>query len=237
MIKIENLQKNYAGFSLNIKDLVLEDPGIVVLFGNNGAGKTSLMRCCLDMVNFSGAVYFGDEKAGSPKLKQKTAAYLGEENLIDFFTVQEYFEFIQKAWEVPGPIARERLELAAPFLGKLAQDARLIRDLSSGNRRKVGLTGQFIPQSSFIFLDEPFNDLDPSSQVQLQHTLSAFLQRYKPLIFLSSHAVDNSMELADRVLLLEEGQLRLNEAVTKENRQGLTENIKSYFAQALADSV
>ena len=235
MIAVKDLEKKYSGFQLNIQELELPDSGIVVLFGNNGAGKTTLIRCLLDLIGSTGTIKFDEHKAGDAAVKEKTAAYLSEENLIDFFTCTEYFNFIKSAWSIPDGVAHERFEIAKPLMSEFSKYNSLIKDLSSGNRRKVGLVGQLLVPSKYLFLDEPFNDLDPSSQAQLKKVLVNYLECFNPLMLLSSNAVDSSLDIASRAILIEDGKIIKDNSINSGKIELIRESIHHYFEEKVSD--
>ncbi|MCF7884890.1 MAG: ATP-binding cassette domain-containing protein, partial [Candidatus Marinimicrobia bacterium] len=95
-IQTEDLKKQYGSFKLNILDLKIKESDIFGLVGNNGAGKTTFLRLCLDLIQANdGRVLSGKiDVSKNEDWKEYTGSYLDEGFLIDFLTPEEYFDFV-----------------------------------------------------------------------------------------------------------------------------------------------
>ena len=117
----------------------------------------------------------GVNPAVRTKWKASTGAYIDEGFLIDFLTPEEYFAFIGKITDMTQEEVDERLKdferLAA---GEIFGQKKLIRNLSAGNKQKVGIISALFNKPQLVILDEPFNFLDPSSQNILKHELTGY---------------------------------------------------------------
>jgi ABC-2 type transport system ATP-binding protein len=201
-ITIDNLRKAYGEtVACDIDHLELKAGELIGLVGNNGAGKTTLFRLLLDLAKAdSGHVDMdGINPAQSEEWKAFTGAYIDETFLIDYLSSQEYLAFLAKA---------NGLE-TTPELPIMPDDPqKLIRQLSAGNKQKVGIAGAILHQPQLLILDEPFNFLDPSGQIQLKHLLTDYHQRHpEAVILLSSHNLQHTVDVSTRVLLLEHGRI------------------------------
>ena len=166
MITINNLKKAFGQtIASDIPSFQVNDGDILGLVGNNGAGKTTLFRMLLDLLKpDEGTVMLDDfNPAESEEWKASTGAYIDEGFLIDFLTPEEYFAFIGKITDMPQEAVDERLKdferLAA---GEIFGQKKLIRNLSAGNKQKVGIISALFNRPKLLILDEPFNFLDPS---------------------------------------------------------------------------
>ena len=83
----------------------------------------------------------------------------------------------------------------------------LIRNLSAGNKQKVGIVAAFLLHPSLVLLDEPFNFLDPSSQNILKHLLQAYCEEHQTIVIISSHNIQHAIDISQRILLLEKGNI------------------------------
>ena len=201
-ITVNNLQKRYGEtVACDIDHLELLPGQLVGLVGNNGAGKTTLFRLLLDLCKAdAGQVLIdGINPAVSEEWKQFTGAYIDESFLIDYLTSNEYLDFLAKAAGLPAD--------THPAI--LPDDPeKLIRQLSAGNKQKVGIAGAMLHHPQLLVLDEPFNFLDPSGQIQLKHLLTGYLADHpEAIILLSSHNLQHTVDISTRVLLLEHGRV------------------------------
>jgi ABC-2 type transport system ATP-binding protein len=172
--------------------------------GPNGAGKTTTIRCLLDLLRpTAGAIeILGlDPRRDGPALRARLAYVPGELRLPERGTVGELVASIGR---VRGGLEmRRRDELAE----RLDLDlGRRMRELSSGNRRKVALLLAFVAGAELLVLDEPTNGLDPL----MQHEFLGMVREARELgttVFLSSHVLGEVQRAADRVAVLRAGRI------------------------------
>ena len=211
MISINNLKKAFGEtIASDIPSFTINDGDILGLVGNNGAGKTTLFRMLLDLLKpDEGEIRLDDvNPAQSEKWKSSTGAYIDEGFLIDFLTPEEYFAFIGKITDMNQEQVDERLKdferLAA---GEIFGQKKLIRNLSAGNKQKVGIMSALFNRPKLVILDEPFNFLDPSSQNVLKHVLTEYNKETGATILVSSHNLAHTIDISTRIALLEKGQI------------------------------
>jgi len=209
MIQITNLQKAYSGTSvLDITDLKIEKGEVFGLVGNNGAGKTTLFSLILDLIRATRGRVFINEipVAKSEEWKAITGAYIDESFTIGYLTPDEYFNFIG---ELRGMNANDIADFLASFkdffndeiLGK----KKFIRDLSKGNQKKVGVVGAFMGGPELVVLDEPFANLDPTSQFQLRKIIKEIAALNGKTFLISSHDLDHVTDVCSRIVILQKG--------------------------------
>ena len=211
MISINNLKKAFGKtVACDIPEFTINDGDILGLVGNNGAGKTTLFRMILDLLKpDEGSVSIdGINPAESEEWKDQTGAYVDEGFLIDFLTPEEYFAFLGKVNNLSQEEVNERLK---PF-ERLASDEifghkKLIRNLSAGNKQKVGIIAALFNTPKLVILDEPFNFLDPSSQNILKHVLTDYAKNNKATLLISSHNLAHTIDISTRIALLEKGNI------------------------------
>src|SRR5690606_6322110 len=136
------------------------------LVGNNGAGKTTLFGIMLDLVRASaGRVLLeGEDISQSEDWKLKVGAYLDEHMLLSYLTADEYFECLRVIYGLSKQDLLIFLDkFRELFNDEILGNKKYIRDLSKGNVKKVGLAAAFIGNPELVLLDEPFENLDPSS--------------------------------------------------------------------------
>jgi len=209
MIEIKNLKKQFGEtVACNIDAFTINDGDILGLVGNNGAGKTTLFRMLLDLLQADegSVVIDGINPAESEAWKQFVGAYIDEGFLIDFLTPEEYFAFLGKISGLTQAEVDERLkdfeQLAA---GEVFGQKKLIRNLSAGNKQKVGIISALFLRPKIVILDEPFNFLDPSSQLILKHVLTDYAQATGATLIISSHNLQHTVDISNRIALLEHG--------------------------------
>lgn len=209
MIRIESLKKQYGEtVACDIQALEIKDGEILGLVGNNGAGKTTLFRMLLDLLKPDGGsvTLDGINPAESEAWKDKTGAYIDDSFLIEFLTPEEYFAFLGKISDLSQEEVEARLE---PFerlaSGEIFGQKKLIRNLSAGNKQKVGIIAALFNKPQLVILDEPFNFLDPSSQNILKHVLTDYNKETGATILISSHNLQHTIDISTRITLLEKG--------------------------------
>ena len=211
MITISNLKKQFGETcACDIPSFTINDGDILGLVGNNGAGKTTLFRLLLDLLKADeGTVWIDDvNPAESETWKQHVGAYIDQGFLIDFLTPEEYFAFLGKISGLKPAEVDERLAQFERFAnGEIFGQKKLIRNLSAGNTMKVGIISALFRQPQTVILDEPFNFLDPTSQLVLKHLLRDYAASTGATILISSHNLQHTIDISTRIALLEHGQI------------------------------
>ena len=211
MIIIQNIKKAFGQtIASDIPSFTVNDGDILGLVGNNGAGKTTLFRMILDLLKpDEGEVMLDDvNPAESEQWKDWTGAYIDETFLIDFLTPEEFFAFLGKINNIPQAEIEERLKAFERLAGgEIFGQKKLIRNLSAGNRQKVGIMSALILRPKLVILDEPFNFLDPSSQNILKHILTDYNRETGATILISSHNLAHTIDISTRIALLEKGHI------------------------------
>ena len=211
MITISNLKKSFGQtIASDIPSFQINDGEILGLVGNNGAGKTTLFRMLLDLQKpDAGEVSIdGINPAASESWKEQTGAYIDEGFLIDFLTPEEYFAFLGRISGIQQSEVAQRLEPYERLSGgEIFGGKKLIRNLSAGNKQKVGIIAALFNRPKLVILDEPFNFLDPSSQNVLKHVLTEYNQQTGATILISSHNLQHTVDISTRIALLEKGKI------------------------------
>jgi len=211
MIEIKDLKKAYNGVVVvNVPGLVINKGESVGLVGNNGAGKTTLFRAILDLIRpENGEVLSkGENVAGHENWKNYTASYLDEGFLIDYLTPEEYFYFIGGLHQQSRAHVDDfLLGLGDFFNGEILKKGKYIRDLSKGNQCKVGVASCLLQNPELLMLDEPFANIDPSTQFRLKSLLKDLNKNKGVTNLISSHDLNHITDVCDRILLMEKGKI------------------------------
>ncbi len=211
MIQINNLSKVYnENTVLNISVLNIQNGESFGLVGNNGAGKTTLFRLILDLIEATSGEVLIDNKtiARRDEWKMMVGSFLDEGFLIDFLTPEEYFNFVGKLYNKSAGDITQFLESMKDFFNdEILGGKKLIRDLSKGNQKKVGIAAAILPEPKILILDEPFTALDPSSQIRLKRLLSDLQEAKGMAMLISSHDLNHVTEVCKRIVILEKGKI------------------------------
>lgn len=235
MIHATNLKKVYGDTCvLNISDLQIPDGQVFGLVGNNGAGKTTFFNLLLDLISVTeGQVTNkGIVVNKSEEWKPFTGAFLDDSFLIGYLTPEEYFYFIG---QLRGMNKAEVMDFLQPFEevfnGEILGQKKYIRDLSKGNQKKVGVTAAFLGEPDVIILDEPFANLDPSTQFRLKKLFKEVKDIGKQTLLISSHDLMHTTEVCDRIVVLEKGNI-VKDIIT--NPETLKE-LEAFFSEVIEE--
>lgn len=230
MIGISNLKKKYNGVTVvNIPELIIKRGETIGLVGNNGAGKTTLFRMMLDLIRPDSGEVLSDEKnvAESEAWKDYTASYLDEGFLIDYLTPEEYFHFIGGLHNKNKAQVDSELPAFSEFFnGEILKKGKYIRDLSKGNQTKVGVAACMIQNPQILMLDEPFANIDPSTQIRLKNMVKDISREKHITTIISSHDLNHVTDVCERILLMEKGKIIKDIATTSNTLQEL----EQYFS-------
>ena len=234
MIHLSQLSKTYSGNTvLSIEALELQAGEIIGLVGNNGAGKTTFFSLLLDLIKPSTGYIEnqGVRVNESEAWKSTTAAFIDENFLIGYLTAEEYFEFIAGLRGVTKAELSDFIEVFRAFFNdEIMGNKKYIRDYSKGNQKKIGIAAAFIGTPALVILDEPFANLDPRAQMQLQKLIKTFNTDHGVSLLVSSHDLLHVSEVSQRILILNKGELikdvRTSEITLEALRAFFSEEVK-----------
>jgi len=230
MIRVENLSKKYAGqLVLDVPELQIPAGQRFGLVGNNGAGKTTLFSLILDLIEASSGSVFSKEidVQKSEAWKPYTAAFIDESYLIGYLTVEEYYAFLANL----RGVTKEEIEswtqgFESFFNGEVLNQKKYLRNFSKGNQKKAGIVGTLIGKPDLVVLDEPFYNLDPTTQIRLKNLIREEAEKNGTTFLISSHDLTHVTEVCDRIVLLEKGVIVKDIETTPETLKEL----ESYFS-------
>ncbi len=211
MIKTTQLSKKYGEATvLNIASLEIPKGQAFGLVGNNGAGKTTYFNLLLDLIKpTTGNIINNEIQVNkSEDWKPFTAAFIDESFLIGYLTAEEYFYFIG---ELRGMNKNEvdsfLVQFKEVFNDEILGKKKYLRDLSKGNQKKAGIVASLIGNPEVIVLDEPFANLDPTTQIRLKKILRDLTKQSKATILISSHDLGHITEVCERIVVLDKGDI------------------------------
>ncbi|TYB78782.1 ABC transporter ATP-binding protein [Bizionia myxarmorum] len=211
MIITSNLSKKYNGVQvLHIESLEIPKGQSFGLVGNNGAGKTTYFSLLLDLIEPTTG-YINNNNVlvnESEDWKPFTSSFIDESFLIGYLTAEEYFYFIG---ELRGQSKTEVDQLIAQFEdffhGEILNQKKYLRDLSKGNQKKAGIVAALIGNPEVIILDEPFANLDPTTQIRLKGIIKDLAETKGVTVLISSHDLQHVTEVCERIVVLEKGEI------------------------------
>lgn len=211
MIDIKDLKKYYnENCVLNIPSLHIGKGESIGLVGNNGAGKTTLFSLILDLIRASdGRV----TNAGIPvhesgEWKSFTTAFIDESFLIGYLSPEEYFYFVgELRGENKEDVSRFLVDYNDFFNGEILNQRKYLRDLSKGNQKKVGIVAALIGNPEVVILDEPFANLDPTTQIRLKKIIKELTANKERTFLISSHDLSHTVDVCDRIIALSKGEV------------------------------
>jgi len=230
MIQVENLKKIYGGRTvLNIPDISVEKGESFGLVGNNGAGKTTFFRLILDLIRADNGrvLSLGKDVSKTEEWKAYTGSYLDEGFLIDYLIPREYFLFVGRLNGMSrGDVEQFTGSLKSFFGSDILLEKKYIRDMSKGTQKKIGIAAALMIEPEMLVLDEPFSNLDPTSQFQLKELLKEWQQKKKVTMLISSHDLSHVTEVCRRIVVLHEGEI-VHDLETNENT---LKELEAFFA-------
>ena len=208
---LQNVSKSYGAVkALKGLSITLEKGEVVGLLGPNGAGKSSLMKILTGYYKeWEGQIsYEGlDLKADLQRI-QKQVGYLPENNpLYNEMYVVEYLKYVANLYKLDNPPYKEILKKT----GLLDHQRHKIQTLSKGYRQRVGLAAALIHDPQLLILDEPTTGLDPNQLVEIRKLIRQ-LGKDKTVL-LSTHILQEVDALCDRVIIINKGEVVLDQAL------------------------
>jgi len=224
MIQTKNITKKYKGVTvLNIESLDIPKGQSFGLVGNNGAGKTTYFNLLLDLIRpTTGRIISNGVKVNeSEDWKTFTNSFIDESFLITYLTPEEYFDFIGDLRGLNKADIKAFLSQFEDFFnGEVLGRKKYLRDLSKGNQKKAGIVAALIGNPEVIILDEPFANLDPTTQIRLKQIIKRLTDDREVSVLVSSHDLMHVTEVCERIVVLEKGEvikdIRTSDATLKE---------------------
>ncbi|MFB9078243.1 ATP-binding cassette domain-containing protein [Flavobacterium procerum] len=190
MLKITIDQKKYKDKSIleNI-NIVINQPGIYGVIGKNGQGKTTLFKCILGLENFNGNCFVNEEKV----ILQNAGWVPTEPPIYGELTANEFYDFYAHLLDVKTKNNNQIFEVPSN---------QLIREFSTGMKKKTYLNAVFQKEFPIYILDEPFNGLDLESNYLLMNYIREISKT--SVVFISSHILEILYKDCDKIFLLKD---------------------------------
>ena len=213
-IRIRALAKDFGDFpALHGLDLDIRSGELLALLGPSGSGKTTLLRILAGLEQPSqGHVYFGDEDASLTPVRERRVGFVFQHYaLFRHMTVAENIAFgltCKPRSERPsGAEIKRRVDELLDLVQLPNLAARYPSQLSGGQRQRVALARALAVGPRVLFLDEPFGALDAQVRKDLRKWLREIHDRTGTTTVFVTHDQDEALELADRVVVLNQGRI------------------------------
>lgn len=207
MIEVSNLTKTFGRFKA-VDDLSLRvEPGeAVALWGSNGAGKTTVIRCVLGLIHYNGTITIaGQDIAKAGKAVRSQVGYVPQELAFhDDLGLLETLHFFAKLRRVD----RDRPQAVLEEVGLAGHGRKRIRELSGGMKQRMALALALLSDPPLLILDELTSNLDTTAQSGFMSLLREQRTKGKTILF-TSHRLDEVESLAHRVIVLKAGRQHL----------------------------
>ena len=202
------ISKNYNRYSA-LRGVNLElEPGLYGLLGPNGAGKSTLLKIIAGILRpTAGSILLDNEPVS--KLGEHYRAMLGympqDLGIYPEFTAKRYLLYIAALKGLTEAQAKAEIDKLLEAVGLSSNAEQKLKSFSGGMLRRVGIAQTLLCNPQILLLDEPTAGLDPQERVRLRNLLSALAQH--SIIILSTHIISDVELIAEKIILLREGQI------------------------------
>ena len=230
MITIDTVSKKYGKAEvLNVSSIEIPTGQSFGLVGNNGAGKTTLFNILLDLIRpTTGAITNNDIVVNqSEDWKTFTGSFIDESFLVGYLTAEEYFDFIGDLRGMnKADVSKFLSQFDEFFNGEIIGKKKYLRDLSKGNQKKAGIVAAMMGNPQVVILDEPFANLDPTTQIRLKTLIKELAENKDVTVLISSHDLTHVTEVCERIVVLDKGNVVKDIQTSAETLKEL----ESYFS-------
>ncbi|WP_165731538.1 ABC transporter ATP-binding protein [Polaribacter sp. 20A6] len=230
MITIDTITKKYGKTEvLNVASVEIPTGQSFGLVGNNGAGKTTLFNILLDLIRpTTGSITNHKIVVNqSEDWKNFTGSFIDESFLIGYLTAEEYFDFIGDLRGMNKADVKSFLTQFNDFFNEeIIGKKKYLRDLSKGNQKKAGIVAALMGDPKVVILDEPFANLDPTTQIRLKTIIKKLTENRDITVLISSHDLTHVTEVCERIVVLDKGNVVKDIETSTET----LEELESYFS-------
>ncbi len=206
-IQLDRLTKNFGDYhAVSNLSLEVNSSEIFGFLGLNGAGKSTTIKMMLSLLKpSSGSVYMLGNKvdSGTHKLWEQVG-YLEDATYYPGLTVIENLDIARRMQMISD---RQSITRVIKKLGLDAHKNKKAKNLSLGNKQRLGLAKAMIHNPEILILDEPINGLDPAGVVEIRKMLMDLSKNFGVTVFISSHQLEELSKLVDRIGIIHEGRL------------------------------
>ncbi len=206
VIEIKNLKKVYDNFTLGEINLSIESGKVIGLIGENGAGKTSLIKSILNIIKIEGEIKLFNSNNLNEDTKENVGIVLDNaffpENLSPK-DIETILKSIYKNWDT---------QVFQDYIKRFNLDyKKTIKNMSKGMKKKLEIACALSHHPKLLILDEPTSGLDPVVRSEVLDLFQEFMESDSHTILISSHITSDLERIADQIILIDKGKIQLNE--------------------------
>lgn len=207
-VRATGLTRGFGGrVVLDGIDLEIAAGEFVALLGRSGSGKTTLLRALAELDG-------GVPGSGELRVPAERAVVFQDSRLLPWARTLD-----NVVLGLGGPDAAGRGRAALAEVGLAGRERAWPFELSGGEQQRVALARSLVREPELLLADEPFGALDALTRIRMHALLRELYTRYRPAVLLVTHDVDEAVELADRVLVLDRGHITVDLALGETNHR------------------
>lgn len=213
MIEIQNLVKRFGSHTaVDNVSLRIGQGETLVLLGTSGCGKTTTLKMVNRLIEpSSGSIRVNGidvRQQDGPSFRRRIGYVIQDGGLFPHYTVAEAIATVPKLldWE-PTAIEERTRELIAKLQLPETVLTRYPAELSGGQRQRIGLARALAARPPVVLMDEPFGALDPFTRRHVRRELFGLAELKETTVVLVTHDVSEALELADRIVLMDQGKI------------------------------
>jgi osmoprotectant transport system ATP-binding protein len=239
MIEFKNVMKRYDDGTVAIKglDLTVKEGELVVLIGPSGCGKTTTMKMINRLVEPSSGQILVNGKdimsVNPVELRRGIGYVIQQIGLFPHMTIKDNVSIVPRLKKVDQKQYEKRVDELLAMVG-LEPDTfrdRYPNELSGGQQQRVGVIRAMAAEPPVILMDEPFSALDPISREQLQDELVRLQEEVKKTIVFVSHDMDEALKIADRIIIMQDGEIVQSDTPEKILRRPKNDFVRNFIGE------
>ncbi|MCQ2742332.1 MAG: ATP-binding cassette domain-containing protein [Bacilli bacterium] len=219
-IEFSEVTAFYNNIKAKTTTLVLEDFSFAfkdalctAIIGKSGCGKTTLLKCIANLVEYDGTIYIDGVDADTTRTKEKNIAYVAQEiDLLSKKTVFDNLYFPLEIKKVNPFEAREKIYEMSEEFGVSFLLARKVKELSLGQQRLVSFMRAMLKEPSIILLDEPTSSLDKDTSQAVLSTLKKYMANKKTTCIMVTHKIEEATAFGDELCVMDDGKILVHGA-------------------------
>lgn len=237
MIKVEGVCKSFAGEQV-LEDITFDVASgeIVVVLGSSGVGKTVLLKHLIGLIapDAGRVLIDGVDITSLPEegllQVRRSMGYLFQEGaLYDFMDVFDNVAFpLREHTALSGPAIADKVRDVLKLVGLQDAEEKFPAQLSGGMKKRAGLARAIILGAKILLCDEPTSGLDPIRSRDISDLIHSVAKKIGSTTVITSHDIDNSLRIADRLILLNESRI-----VAKGTPQAMRANQEGFVREFL----
>lgn len=205
-ISLKNITTQFCLKNVNLN---INEGEILAVIGFSGAGKTTLLNVIAGLTEYSGDVYFNQHNMNNMRTERRNVGYLFQDiYLFPHLDVFDNIAFGLHAGGYPQDEIEKKVDVILDLLNISHLKRRYSKELSGGEKQRIGLARSIIMEPKILLLDEPLSSLDPSTAKIIRKELKELQSRLNLTMLYVTHNFAEAKELADRIVVIVDGQIK-----------------------------